>query len=78
MKYLDIYKLPTTACMNSELRQLQGDDIHSLVKILKENCDDHSIGGEELNIYAKTENSGVTGFFVDCGHCGSYTYLLFS
>ena len=58
--------------------EFQGDNIHSLVKILKESCDDHSIGGEELNIYAKTEDSGDTDFTVDCGHCGSYTYLLFS
>ena len=44
----------------------------------KENCDDHGISGQELNIYAKTEDSGDTDFFVDCGHCGSYAYLLFS
>ena len=67
--------LPTTACMNSELPKLKGD-VYSLVRL--KNCDDHSIGGEELNIYAKTEDSGDIDFVVDCGHCGSYAYLLFS
>ena len=78
LQYLDIYNPTTTTCMSSELRKLQGYDIHSLVRILKKSCDDQSISGQELNIYAKTEDSGDTDSILDCGHCSSYTYLLFS